>query len=174
MLHELGRKRRPPPGDLVGLLLECHGRIRDFARLACDVAASPEAPAAPARDAAGRVRRYFHEALPLHVADEELSILPRLQGRAPDLDRALDAMRGEHAEHAPDVERLVALCGAVEADPGRLAGLAGELGAVASRLSGLFEAHLDGEERLVFPAIGSLLDDAERGAVLAELRGRRR
>ncbi len=174
MLLNLGRKQTPAPDDLVGLLLECHGRIRTFVRLARTVAAAPDAPAEAAGLAAGRVRRYFAEALPLHVADEEQSVEPRLRGRDAALDRALGAMRREHAEHEAATARLVELCALVEADPAQLAGLAGELGALAARLDALFEAHLEAEERSIFPALGALLGEAERRAAIDELRARRR
>jgi hemerythrin-like domain-containing protein len=174
MLVKLGRKQPPAPGDLAALLLECHERIRSFVRLARDLAASPTSPAASTREAAARVRRYFVEALPLHVADEEESIAPRLRGRSPELDRALEQMCAEHAEHDAAVGRLVALCGALEVDPGRIGALTDELGAAASHLAELFAAHLEAEERVVIPALGVLLSEGEREAVVSELRARRR
>lgn len=173
MLVKLGRKQPPAPDDLVGLLLECHERIRTFVGLARSLASSPTSPAEPARDTAARVRRYFVEALPLHVADEEASLAPRLRGRDPELDLALDQMAAEHAEHDASVARLVAACGAIAADPDRLGELAGELGAAADRLADLFAAHLNAEERVIFAALGALLTEAERAAIVGELRARR-
>lgn len=173
MLVALGRKRPPSPDDLAGLLLACHERIRSFVRLAGELGAAAGAPPAGARDPAGRARRYFAEALPLHVADEEASVLPRLRGRAPELDAALERMRSEHAGHEADVARLVALCAAVEARPGRLAELGPELGRVAARLGASFEEHLEAEERVILPAIAAHLTADERAAAVAELRARR-
>ena len=37
-------------------------------------------------EASRRCERYFSEALPLHVEDEEQSLLPRRRGRTPELD----------------------------------------------------------------------------------------
>jgi hypothetical protein len=75
--------------DVVDLLLKCHERIRTFIGLACKLGKAQEPSVDEIRDAASRVSRYFSEALPLHVADEEESILPRLAGRNPEPDLAL-------------------------------------------------------------------------------------
>src|ERR1051326_5002660 len=81
------------PSDIVDLLKECHERIRTFINLAGRLAKAEEISDTDVRDGAGRVARYFSEALPLHVADEEQSILPRLQGKSAELDAALSEMQ---------------------------------------------------------------------------------
>jgi hypothetical protein len=167
----LGQRR--PTSDLRDLLLDCHDRIRSFTAMAQrlargDPAAAPEEVA----DAAGQVRRYFAVALPLHARDEEESILPRLRGLDPEVDRELDAMHAEHAGHEPLLARLVALCDALAAEPSRRAELGPALGQVADELAGHFAEHLGREERAVFPALGRL-SDGERAQIVAELRARR-
>jgi hypothetical protein len=72
-----------PAAGAVELLLECHERIRHFARLALKLAGTRDLPPAEVAEAAAAVRRYFAEALPLHAADEEESMMPRLRGRDP-------------------------------------------------------------------------------------------
>src|SRR5690606_27503113 len=79
MYVTIGKKN--PKTDLIDALLECHERIRTFIDVAQRIATSPNAPPEEIREAATRVRRYFDEALPRHVADEEQSILPRLAGK---------------------------------------------------------------------------------------------
>ncbi len=90
---------RPPAGDVVDLLLECHTRIRSFTTLAARLASTPGLAAAEVAEAAAGVHRYFTQALPLHARDEEESVLPRLRGRDPEVDRELAEMVHEHRGH---------------------------------------------------------------------------
>jgi hypothetical protein len=79
MLIKIGPQKEI--SDIVDLLLECHERIRSFIGLAGRLANCGPVSDTEVSDAAARVVRYFSESLPLHVADEEESILPRLLGR---------------------------------------------------------------------------------------------
>lgn len=105
------------PSDVVDLLLECHDRIRTFIGLACQLGKAQEPSLDEIRDAASRVSRYFSEALPLHVADEEESILPRLKGRSPELDLALEKMHDEHMEHHGRLQLLLDTCNMLKRSP---------------------------------------------------------
>lgn len=170
MLIPLGT--RTAPEDLVGLLLECHQRIRTFTRLAQEVGRRAELPAAEAVEACARVERYFVQALPLHVEDEEASLLPRLRGRRADVDAALEVMHAQHAEHQAALTALLAAAAEVRRAPG--AGHArGRLLAAATALSAEFERHLANEEQVLFPAVRALLDEGAQAQVIAELRARR-
>ena len=42
--------------------------------------------------------RYFRQALPLHAADESVSLMPRLLVVAPQVAAPLERMHGEHSE----------------------------------------------------------------------------
>src|SRR6516164_5551174 len=84
MLIQIGPSKEN--SDIVDLLSECHDRIRAFTGLAGRLASSGSVSDNEIRDAAGQLVRYFSESLPLHVADEEESILPRLRGRSTPLD----------------------------------------------------------------------------------------
>lgn len=170
MLVSIGKRRQS--AELVDLLLECHGRIRQFVRLAADVGERLDLPVSEVEDACARVERYFVEALPLHVRDEEESILPRLSGRSDALDQALSAMRAQHHEHEPVLAQLLAAVRAVRAAPGGSGGRL-ELKQVAEQLTSAFEEHLKLEEALIFPELQALLTDAERARIVSELRARR-
>lgn len=170
MLLQIGQ--RPQTNDLVSLLVECHGRIRRFLDIAHELATTPGVPADEARAAAGQVRRYFTVAFPLHLADEEESIIPRLTGRSAELDRALAQTHDDHAEHAELIDRLVALCDTVVRDPQQLPATATELAATATRLTDVLEAHLRLEELHIFPALREL-PEAERSTIHDEMRTRR-
>jgi iron-sulfur cluster repair protein YtfE (RIC family) len=152
MLVSIGSRREG--GNVVDLFLDCHARIRRFAALAVRLPAGPD-PTEIATTAAA-IRRYFAEALPLHVADEELEVHPRLAGRDPAVDAALATMSAEHAEHEPAVARLIAVCTTLAAEPARLAALAPELTTLATDLVARFETHLVLEESVIFPALRAL------------------
>jgi iron-sulfur cluster repair protein YtfE (RIC family) len=159
--------------DAVGLLLECHQRIRTFAALASRLASAAGAGPDEVRDAARRVRRYFAEALPLHAQDEEESILPRLRGRDPALDDALATMAREHREHEAPLARVLGACRTLERDPATLPRVAGPLAAAAAELEAHFARHLALEEAIVFPAMRGLFSASDDAAVVREMRARR-
>ncbi len=171
MLTRLGAPAAPD--DAVGLLLECHDRIRSFLALARRVAEAGPAERDGVPEAASRVRRYFAEALPLHARDEEESILPRLRGREPAVDAELAAMEREHREHGPPLGALVAACAELSRDPARLDELAPTIGRAAEELERHFGEHLRREEAVIFPALRRLLGPADDAAIVREIRARR-
>jgi iron-sulfur cluster repair protein YtfE (RIC family) len=135
MIVKLGA--RTTGNDVVDLLAACHERIRKFSAMACAIA---NGQGADLRQAAGAVRRYFAEAFPLHVADEEeLLELPQ-------------RIHDEHVAHAVEVEHLVTLCAQIEAG----GAVPPELGPLAEKLRKELDEHLALEERDVFPAIRAL------------------
>lgn len=170
MFVQIGR--RQPPEDLVTLFLECHGRIRFFSSIAAELGRRDDVPPAEVLDACDRCSRYFTEALPLHVADEELSLLPRLRGQREDVDAALDLMHSQHAGHGPLLDELLAALKARRTSPGE-AGPREQLATVAKALQQEFSHHLELEERVLFPAVPALLGPDQQRAVLGELRARR-
>jgi iron-sulfur cluster repair protein YtfE (RIC family) len=151
MIVKLGA--RTTGGDVVDLLAACHEKIRKFSAMACAIA---NGQGADLREAAGAVRRYFAEAFPLHVADEEelLDLPPRIHD--------------DHVAHAVEVERLVALCAQIEAG----SPVPAELGPLAEKLRIELDEHLALEERDVFPAIRALPDDV-RARMRDAIRARR-
>jgi hemerythrin-like domain-containing protein len=159
--------------DIVDLLLECHERIRFFVGLAGRLANSDSVSDNEVHDAAAQLVRYFSESLPLHVTDEEESVLPRLLGRSGSLDEALETVRGEHEAHRAALESLLGLCRKLENSPQQLPELREKLRETAATLERHFVAHLDEEERTVFPAIRTLLSIEDQEAMLREFRARR-
>ncbi|HEU0029947.1 MAG TPA: hemerythrin domain-containing protein [Kofleriaceae bacterium] len=170
MLVSLGH--RTSRDDVIDLLSECHLRIRKFIGLARQLARTPEVPADEAATVAGQVRRYFEQAFPLHVTDEDELISPCLAGHSPDVDAALATMTADHGAHAGAVDRLVAACAAIEREPATLAARAAELGEAAAELTAVVEPHLALEERTIFPALRSLTPDV-RERVRTAMRERR-
>jgi hemerythrin-like domain-containing protein len=165
--------KRIPTERLVDLFLECHGRIRSFTRLAVAIAERGDAAPKAVTDACEQCARYFREALPLHVADEEASLMPRLMGRDVTVDVALRAMADQHRVHGADLQAMLDALDRVREDTDDPA-LRTVLLSCAQRLERAFAEHLDLEERTIFPLIDRLLSPSEQAQIVTELRARRR
>jgi hemerythrin-like domain-containing protein len=168
-LVTIGRPQAEPAADLVGMLLACHERIRQFTAMAVRLAAATEASPTERAEAAIAVRRYFSVALPLHVRDEEESLAPRLlrSGLAGELAR----MAAQHAR----IERLLAelepLWEETARNPAERELLDRQV-APARELEHLLASHLDLEEASILPAARRLLP-AVQSTIAAEMRARR-
>lgn len=165
----------PEAADPLAMLLSCHRRIRHFSALARRlgapgaIAASPEELAA----AAAAVLRYFRVALPLHVQDEDCSLLPRLMPLDPaGLETALRRMADEHLLIEEAIGRIAPHWQALAEAPARHSELRRHLDAGAAPLEDLFERHLTREETIVFPVLARLPSAALR-EIAAEIRTRR-
>lgn len=172
MLLKLTSQRPTAPEDLVDLLSECHARIRHFITVAQELARRDDVPAHQVTQACADVTRYFDEALPLHVADEEQSIAPRIRGLSSEVGDALAAMSAQHEEHAVKLELLLRALSELGREPLSERARA-ELAAVAEPLREELEAHLALEERVLFPAIRRLVPPATQKLIIDELRQRR-
>ncbi len=173
MLHTSLRRREPGKSDALSMLVDCHARIRNFAALAVSLS-ELEARHDEIAAAAARLHRYFAHALPLHAEDEDRSVLPRLEGRDPELDAALERMHAEHERIYALLAPQLAAWHVLSEKPAQLVAEAPRLGPLARQLSTLFEEHLRAEEQHVFPALGTHLDRAELAAIEHEIRERRR
>jgi hypothetical protein len=172
----IGRAPRRPVGDSpTALLLDCHVRIRRHVELAQRLGEAQPVEPAPGQivEAATACLRYFTVALPLHTADEELSLRPRLGAADGDLTLALATMAREHRPIDSTLAELVPLWTGLTFEPGRRPELRPALDAGAARLAELFAAHLAAEERDVFPAIARHLGPEQQAALVAEMRARR-
>ncbi|AKF11674.1 hemerythrin domain-containing protein [Sandaracinus amylolyticus] len=173
------RSRRDPaptvhgPDDVVGRLADCHARIRRFLVDARALATGTGEPSRR-RESARAVLRYFRVAMPLHEADEDASIAPRIEQRSVGLARALLARMDEHGAIDAAVDLLCAdwACWAGEGDPGHVVDLAGHQ-RLLETLDAAMEVHLELEEREIFPAIDTL-PASERRAIVLEMQERRR
>ncbi|MGH9393327.1 MAG: hemerythrin domain-containing protein [Terriglobales bacterium] len=156
--------------DAIELLLSCHQRIRHFTRLAVLLSQAP-ATAAEVAQAALAVHRYYSQALPLHEADENESVYPRLRAAAPpaELAAANQAMVDQHRALDANIARLLPLWTAIAAAPARAA----EARAGAEQLQEAWDEHLELEERCVFPALREWLSPLDLEAIRREMRERR-
>ncbi len=176
MLNQItpARPDHQPPEDAVDLLLGCHLRIRHFTAAAVKLAHAQGATPDEIRQAAAAVYRYYSVSLPLHEADEEDTVRPRLDPVAGERVRhALLAMADQHQGIYEFVERLMPLLQLVENNPGALPQVGGEMCSLTSALDEIFRAHLELEEAVIFPAIREALPESARNDMLKEMQQRR-
>jgi iron-sulfur cluster repair protein YtfE (RIC family) len=167
--------QQPNPEDAVDLLVSCHQRIRHFTGVAVKLAhAHGGAPEEVAKAAAG-VHRYYSVSLPLHEADEEQTLQPRLRAVADErLRHALAAMGDQHQAIDELLERLLPLLLLTRNNPDTLASVGGELCSITTALEELFRAHLQLEEEVIFPAVRQELPESAREEMMQEMRERRK
>lgn len=177
MITSIRRAPKEPEAEptAIDLLIECHGRIRQFTDISIRLAEAEGAPLEEIREAAKRLVRYFTIALPLHSEDEDDSLHPRLSASKapPEVKDAIDEMVKEHGPIHQTIDELVILWEKLVDNPERHDELRPRLGEHAERLSLLFEPHLAKEETIIFPAAKSHLGQEELDAILEELRARR-
>ncbi len=157
--------------NVIGRLESCHARIRHF----LDVAArlpNADAPAAEVAEAAQNLARYFSVGFPLHAADEDDSLLPRLRLCSPSVASAVDRMAQEHHELETLLSSLLPVWRGAAAWPGcRQQLLTAE--PIRQDLDELLRGHLALEEAEVFPAV-TRLSAAHQADLIQEMRQRRR
>ena len=175
MLNQISpAKSQTKTEDAVDLLTGCHDRIRHFTGVAVKLAHAQGAAREEIVQAAAGVHRYYSVSLPLHEADEEETLRPRLEAISDDTVRhALLAMSDQHMAIDELLERLLPLLLMVRNNPDTLAAAGAELCAITKALDEMFRAHLQMEEEVIFPAIRSALPKAAQIEMLDEMRGRR-
>jgi len=160
--------------DAVDLLIGCHQRIRHFTGVAVKLAHAQGAAANEIVEAAAGVHRYYSVSLPLHEADEEETLRPRIASLADDKTRhALQAMSDQHQAIDDLLERLLPLLLMVKNNPETLHAAGAEMCSISKALEEMFQAHLTMEEEAIFPAIRSALPEEARAEILREMRERR-
>jgi hemerythrin-like domain-containing protein len=163
----------------LGLLSDCHRRIETFLHILIAIVREVDGGALTDADAAQlqSALNYFAEAAPVHTADEERSLFPRLRQCAdPEMDRTLERvalLEMDHRQAAPHhaaIDRLVRQW--IEAD-GLHAEDANALRGHLMVLRGLYEAHIATEDREVFPAAARLLSTRAIDEIGREMKARR-
>ncbi|HET9783881.1 MAG TPA: hemerythrin domain-containing protein [Terriglobales bacterium] len=160
--------------DAVDLLLGCHQRIRHFTAMALRLAAA-DAPRDQIGTAAGAVHRYYSVALPLHEADENQSVYPRLRAALAASGSRLEAdanqaMLDQHVEIDKLVDILLPQWAGLAEHPETAPATA----ATVEKLNVAWKEHLELEERVVFPALRAHLSQGDRDAIRQEMAQRRR
>jgi hemerythrin-like domain-containing protein len=162
--------------DAVSLLLGCHERIRHFTEVGMRLAEAAHAPAQDRADAARAVLRYYTIALPLHEADENESVYPRLKEALPpgELVLANQRMVDQHADIDATVAELVPMWERIERDPQSQAEFRERLRLRTEHLRSLWNVHLALEEEQIVPAMQRYLAPEQLSGIAQEMRDRRR
>ncbi len=118
----------------------------------------------------GEVLAFLDTAIPIHSADEEQSLFPRLRALPTFAgavgDTPMDCMEAEHIEHGDEKARLKAAI--VTRD-------AGAVGRHAIALANAYRSHIAKEEEVLYPMARQLLTDpAAIADMTEEMRARRR
>ncbi len=166
---------KPKTEDAVDLLIGCHQRIRHFTGVAIKLAHAHGATAEEIGQAAAGVHRYYSVSLPLHEADEDQTLQPRLRDVADESVRhAMLAMSDQRQAIDELIERLLPLLVLVRNNPDTLGQVGGEMCSITKALEETFRAHLQMEEDAIFPAIHTVLSDGAREEILREMQERRK
>jgi iron-sulfur cluster repair protein YtfE (RIC family) len=161
--------------DAVTSLIACHQRIRHFTGVAVKLAHAQGATSEEVVQAASGVHRYYTVSLPLHEADEEETVRPRLDATGDErLRHALLAMADQHLAIDELLERLLPLLVMVRNNPQTIHVAGSEMCSITKALDEIFSAHLQLEEDVIFPAIREKLPDSVRAEMLQEMQGRRK
>lgn len=164
-----------PSQNAVDLLASCHQKIRHFTSVVSKLAHAEGSPLPEISAAADSAYRYFTVALPLHEADEEESLRPRLSElAAPEIIHALDAMVHQHEAIDDLIERLVPILMLIANNPAKLPQTHGELCTISKALMEIFKGHLELEEGVIFPAVLQKLSAASQEGLLQEMQERRK
>ena len=125
--------------------------------------------------AAAGVHRYYSVSLPLHEADEEETLLPRLNRLADEkIMHALLAMSDQHQAIDELLERLLPLLIMVRNNPDALHDAGAEMCSITHAIEEMFRAHLEMEEAVIFPAIRATLPQDIQAEMLREMQERRK
>ena len=161
------------------LLQDCHRRIEQFLEVLLRVveAANDDTLSTTHREALETALRYFREAAPRHMQDEEGSLFPRLrQESGAELQSALaciDALETDHVR-ASELHTQVNMTGERWLHEGPLAAPArAELRRWLVELRTLYRNHIDIEDHRIFPLAGRILTSGALASVGQEMRARR-
>lgn len=161
--------------DPIAMLLACHGRIRDHLRLAQRLVDAVEPSSQEICDAAAALVRYFGKALPLHILDEDETLCGALAEPwlPASCAAALSTMRSEHSVIEPAIDEALSAWRQLTVEPLQLAAMREGLQLLTLRITALLEAHLDAEERLIFPVASQVLSSETKASLVQAMRARR-
>lgn len=125
-----------------------------------------------ARQAARDVMRYFDLAAPPHHQDEELHVFPPLHAQGDPATVALvSRLQQDHLQMESCWREARQVLDALAA--GARQALSAADDAALDRFAGLYDEHIQTEERLVYPAAAALLDATALAAMGQEMMRRR-
>ena len=176
MAIQIGAKPDSGFDDPLGMLVDCHRRIERFLHILCVVA--DRAVGRPLtneeREGVQSALHYFRSGGQRHTSDEEESLFPRLRGEfeAGNL-KELAALESDHRNatelHASVDNLYSAWIASSRLSPEEEQ----QLVSATKQLKRLYEAHIQVEERIVFPRAAEMLDSSIIEAIGKEFKARR-
>jgi hemerythrin-like domain-containing protein len=179
MFRQIGQK--PPSGysDPVGMMEDCHQRIRFFLGTLSRIGDTSDDGKLEAQraEALRNAVAYFRTAAPRHNADEEDSLFPRLRGlsdsRVSSIESTLQCLEGEHAR-ADAAQNKIHNLAQRWLESGSLSEAdRGEWRSLVEELSAHYEQHMAVEERLVFTLAKQILSASQQQQIGQEMARRR-
>jgi hemerythrin-like domain-containing protein len=175
----IGQKPDKDFTDPIGVLEDCHRRIEKFLDVLLTLAVQAESNpfTNEERNAIETALRYFREAAPKHVADEEDSLFPRMRaaqhGEVKAMLSDLDELHSDHltvAEHHGAVETLFRrwLTDGLLPSPEQA-----RLVSLLQSLQETYARHIKQEESQLFPHAARILTPNDLKAVGLEMAKRR-
>lgn len=175
MLLQIQTTPKPEKSDAIDKIYDCHSRIRHYLAVAKRLATVQHASERDIREAAGSLLRYFSKAFPLHVVDEDLSLLPRIKLTNPPAEvlAAIRALGEDHREHENMIDAFCEAMEHLEDRPERLPGLQSRLASMLDVMSEELEEHLALEEDVILPYARTALTPEMLGTIEREMHHRR-
>lgn len=159
----------PNYDDPLGLLAACHRRIESQCALLHKLVLHLQAQGndARAQEAAVGIVRYFDTAGRYHHEDEERDLFPTLTAHDPALTPVLRDLAADHAHMESVWRRLRSALAQVDTGGPALDT------ALVEEFTALYRAHIEREEREIFPRARQLLGPAEMAALAQGMAQRR-
>jgi iron-sulfur cluster repair protein YtfE (RIC family) len=157
----------------LAMLLECHGWIRRFLREAWKLSEADSSDLEAVQSSATETLNFFLTVMPIHIEEEQETMLPRLAGLSSSLDKALAHMVKDHEERDETLQEVIGYCQILSRHPESLEKLRESFRRSTRHLAVDLESHLMAEERDIFPNIEAL-PHSEQATMVAEMRARRK
>jgi hemerythrin-like domain-containing protein len=174
---------RPTPGfeDPLGVMRDCHRRSERFLAVLAAVTADAQGArlGTVQHEAVGTALRYFRQAAPLHTADEELSLFPRLRAAgalAGVLGATTARLGGLHVEHAYEVAQHATVQSLMHTwltFGGLGARATADLCRALDALATLYRRHVAYEDNELYPLARTVLTPSAIATIGAEMAARR-
>ena len=163
----------------IGLLADCHRRIERFLEVLISVAAEAKEGSLGGenRHALQTALSYFHDAAPMHTADEEEDLFPRLRRvERPDIEgiiMGVSRLESEHSIATAWHQQVHEIGERWLRQNYLLPHEAVELKKVLTSLTEMYRGHIALEENQIFPMAQETLSASEKEAIGRRMAARR-
>jgi hemerythrin-like domain-containing protein len=179
MLTQIGAKPESDFNDPLGMLTDCHQRIRYFLSIlitVCEEAAEKQLTPEQ-RIVLEKALWYFREAGPRHTADEEESLFPRLRAKdVPRIHRAFEKiakLEADHRQAEADHDDVHVIGHRWLSDGSLSKEDLRQMKVLLTDLTRLYRRHLIMEESEIFALADGVLSRDEKNLVGREMAARR-